>query len=260
MANESKIRGEARTRTKPTAGQQGEQVNVRVTQFGEVINRPLDRRMLCEEGSYFIAHNTTNDASTTLAGHAAPVLADADATLTKPFVFVRNPANSTSYIVLDYIEIEVVTAGATGAQACWAAQLDTGTTRRSSGGTELTLVNPNMASSATSVLSGQTLHLMGGDVVAGTEGANCRVLGFGTLRPSIEIAGDIKMFTFGADPAIVGTQAGQAAAAIRTSVVGLPPVVLGPTDQFLLALHSQSGQNAAGVYKLRLAWHERQYT
>lgn len=257
MSNESKIRGEARSRTKPTAGGQGEQMNVRVSQFGEIVNKRLDRKALAEEGSYFIAHNTTNDAATTLAGHAAPVLADADATMTKPFVFMRNPSNSTKLITLDYIEIEVVTAGALGTQACWAAQLDTGTTRRSSGGSELTLVNPNMYNSDTSVFSGTTLHLMGGDVVSGAESASARVLGFGTLRPSIEIAGDLKVFVFGGSPEVAGTQAGQAAASIRTSVVNLPPVHLGPTDQFLLALHSQASQNAAGVYKLRLGWSER---
>jgi len=260
MANESKIRGEARSRTKPTAGQQGEQVNVRLTQFGEVMNRPLDRKALAEEGSYFVAHNTTNDASTTLAGHAAPVLADADDTMTKPFVFIRVPTSSTKLIVLDFIEIEVVTAGANGTQACWAAELDSGATRRSSGGSELTIVNPNMYSSETSVFSGTTLALMGGPVVSAAESANNRYLGHGTLRPSIEIAGDIKMFVFGGSPEIAGTQAGQAAAAIRTSVVALPPVVLGPENQFLLALHGQASQSAAGVYKLRLGWHERQFT
>lgn len=260
MANESKIRGESRSRSKPTPGAQGEQINVRVSQYGEVYSRPVDRHALAEEGSYFVAHNTTNDASTTLAGHAAPVLADADATLTKPFVFVRVPNAATKLLQLDFIEIEVVTAGALGTQACWAAQIDTGATRWSSGGTALTIVNPNMQSAETSVLSGQDNHLLGGAVVAGAESASCRVLGFGTLRPSIEIAGDIKMFTFGRDPAIVGTQAGQAAASIRTSVVALPPVLLGATDCFLLALHGQASQNAAGVYKLRMGWSERTAT
>jgi hypothetical protein len=33
-------------------------------------------------------------------------------------------------------------------------------------------------------------------------------------------------------------------------------VILGPTDFFLLALHSQASQNAAGVYKIRMGWWE----
>lgn len=206
------------------------------------------------EGSYFIAHNATNDASTTLAGHAAPVLADADATMTKPFVFIRNPTSSSSntLIVLDFIEIEVVTAGANGTTASWAAQIDTGATRRSSGGTALTIVNPNMQQSNDSVLD-ETNALLGGAVVAGAENSTSRDLGFGDLRPTIEIAGDKKLFIFGGDPRDVTASA---AAAVRTQVVNMPPVVLGSTDQFLLALYAPS-QSSAGVYKLRLGWVER---
>lgn len=260
MSNEAKIRGEVRTRTKPTAGLQGEQVPARVTQFGELYSRVLDRRALAEEGSYFIAHNTTNDASTTLAGHAAPILADADATMTKPFIFLRVPAASSKLVYLDFIDIEVVTAGATGTQACWAAQLDTGTTRYSSGGTALTIANPNMQSSDTSVFSGQTNHLLGGAVVTGAENAGVRDLGFGTFRPSIEIAGDRKVIVFGGDPSAIASMSDAAATAIRTSIVALPAVVLGATDQLLFALHSQASQNAAGVYKVRMGWYERQFT
>jgi hypothetical protein len=259
MADEAKIRGRAWSRAKPTPGQQGESIDVRLSPFGEAYVRPVDRYTLAEEGSYFIAHNTTNDLATTLAGHAAPVLADADDTLTKPFLFLRVPNAATKSVQLDFIEIEVVTAGAAGTQACWTAQLDTGTTRWSSGGTALTIVNPNMQSVEPSILAA-TNHLLAGPVVASAETTSCRVLGFGTLRPSIEIAGDIKMFTFGRDPAVVGTQAGQAAAAIRTSVVALPPVVLGATDSFLLALHGQASQSAAGIYKVRMGWSERTQT
>lgn len=253
MANETFPRGEARDRSLPTPRSQGEQTPIRVDRYGSQYQQPLGfgRHARANEGTYFIAHNATNDASTTLAGHAAPVLADADATMTKPLIHCRMDPASSKRALLEFIEIEVVTAGATGAQACWAAQLDTGTTRVSSGGTALTRVNPNMQSTTT-----PDLTILGGAVVTGAESASVRDLGFGTLRPSIEIAGDIKMFVFGADPEVVGSQAGQAAAAIRTSIVCLPPVILGPTDQLLLALHSQSGQNAAGVYKVRMAWVE----
>lgn len=257
MGNEINIKGAGRDQSLPTPVTQGEMVVVRSTRYGEPVVMPFDINTAAEEGTLFIARNATNDASTTLAGHAAPVLADADATLVKPFFFMRVPNGVTKRVYLKSIEIEVVTAGATGTQACWAAQLDTGTTRYSSGGTALSIFNPNMQSSATSVFASQTNHLLGGDVVVGAEGANCRPIGFGTIRPSIEIAGDIKVFVFGGDPAAMGTQTGQAAAAIRTSVVNLPPVVLGATDQFLLALHSQASQNAAGVYKVRATWVER---
>jgi hypothetical protein len=228
---------------------------LRSSRYGELVNMPVSefRKVLAEQGSYFVAHNATNDAATTIAGHTAPVLADADVTMTKPLIHCVNNVAGTSLVrcILDFIEIEVVTAGATGTQACWATQLDTGATRITTPGTALTTVNPNMQSSTAANLAPTA-----GAIVVSAESANVRHLGHGTIRPSIEIAGDIKSFVFGGDPAAIGQQPGQAATAIRTSTINLPPVILGPTDFFLLALHSQASQNAAGVYKIRMGWWE----
>lgn len=256
MSNEQNIRGQSRDRTKPSPGQQGEQIPVRVSRYGEIMNRNVDRRTLAEEQSYFVAHNATNDAATTLAGHAAPVLADADATMTKPFVFIRVPANSTKLVYLDFIELDVVTAATGATTDNWADQLDTGTTRRTSGGSELTVVNPNMYSAETSVFAGQTLHLMGGDVTTGAESASARHLGHGQFRSAINIIGDRYLFQYGMEPSI---GANVVATAASRHVVNRPPVILGPTDQYLLALYGPSW-SAAAVYKLRLAWFERQLT
>ena len=224
---------------------------IRTDRYGNLGMIPHNkwRHAVSDEGCYFIAHNATNDAATTLAGHAAPVLVDADASMTKPFIHLRSALGLQSLTrhYLDFIEIEVITAGAAGTADSWAAQLDTGATRVSSGGTALTVVNPNMQSNATSALS-----VLGGAVVAGAESANVRDLGFGQFRPSIQIAGDKYMFIFGADPETVGSSS---IATISHHVVGLPPVILGPTDQFLLALYSPS-QSAAGVYKVRMGWME----
>lgn len=254
MADEFNVKVLDYDRVQPTPRSQGEYSPLRADRYGAAIVQPQagSRHVYANEGSYFVAHNATNDASTTLAGHAAPILADADATMTKPFIHLRMDPSSTKRAFLEFIEIEVVTAGANGTQACWAAQLDTGSTRVSSGGTALTRVNPNMQSTNT-----PDLACLGGAVVAAAESTSVRELGHGTLRPSIEIAGDIKMFVFGGAPDVVGSQAGQAAAAIRTSIVCLPPVILGATDQLLLALHSQASQTVAGVYKVRMGWWER---
>lgn len=257
MSDDINNKGLANDRQIPTPNAQNIWTPMRTDRYGSQFVQPLpgEFHAVANMGQYFIAHNATNDASTTLAGHAAPVLADADATMTKPFIFVRCPSGAEKRIFLHFIDIEVVTAGALGTQACWAAQLDTGTTRLSSGGTALTIVNPNMQSATSSLLS-TTSHLLGGAPVVGAESASARDLGFGTLRPSIEIAGDRKVFVFGGDPTGIGAQSDAAAGAVRTSVVALPPVILGATDQFLLALHGQASQNAAGVYKVRMGWWE----
>ncbi len=220
---------------------------IRMSRRGELVTQMTGRarHTLADQGTYFSFHNITNDAATTLAGHAAPVLVDADATMTKPFLHMINAAASTSLVraYLDFIEIEVITAGAAGTADSWAAQLDTGATRYSSGTVEtLTMVNPNMQSSATPVTVAKA-----GPFVSGVESANARNLGFGQFRPTIQIAGDKYLFVFGGEPDQIGSTS---IATIAHHVVGLPPVILGPTDQLLLALYSPS-QSGAGVYKIR---------
>lgn len=228
--------------------QQAERVYTgdRSSLYGEKMILPVDRRAMADEGTYFYFHNATNDAATTVAGHAAPVLADADATMTKPLVFMRNlmATSDKRRLYLDFIEIEVITAGANGTAANWAAQLDTGTTRYSSGGEDPTFVNPNMQSTGT---PSSDLAMKIGAVVVGAEGANVRHLGHGQIRAAIEFAGDRTMFRFGGEP---DSGANVVAAAASRHLVTLPPVILGPTDQFLLALYAPS-QTVAGVYKIK---------
>jgi hypothetical protein len=230
----------------------GQTAALRTSQYGELITKPVGsaRHNLADQGTYFIAHNITNDAASTLAGHAAPVLVDADATMTKPFIFCRNPSSASSDVrcYLDYIEIEVVLAGASGTTCNWAAELDTGATRFSSGSPEtLTVVNPNMQSTASA-----NLVTMAGAVTVGAESANVRYLGFGQIRSAIEFIGDRYCFRFGGQP---GVGANVVAGAASRHLISLPPVILGSTDQFLLALY-QPSQNAAGVYKVRMGWWE----
>jgi hypothetical protein len=243
---------DSRALPQPVSGD-GEYGPIRGSRYGELFTTPMGRWRYnaADEGTYFIAHNATNDAATTLAGHAAPVLVDADATMTKPFIHLVNNAavTSRSRAYLDYIEIEVITAGTTGSADSWAAQLDTGTTRITTPGTALTKVNPNMQATSTGDLSPT-----GGAIVVGAESAQVRNLGFGQFRPSIQIAGDKYMFVFGGEPEVAGLAG--ATATINRHVINMPPVILGPTDFFMLALYSPS-QNAAGVYKVRMGWLER---
>ena len=249
MADETNIKGVARNRTKPAISNQGEYGPFRLSNHGELHSSPLtERQRLAEESSYFIAHNATNDEATTLAGHVAPVLVDADATMTKPFIFIRCPAAATKRIYLDFIELDCVVIGASGTEDNWADQLDTGTTRYSSGGTALTIVNPNMQSADASILA-VTSHLMGGAVVSGAEGASVRHLGHGQLSDTIMVAGDRYMFTYGHAPSL-GT--------VDRHVVNRPPVILGATDQYLLALYAPSQATTAAVFKVRIGWVERE--
>jgi hypothetical protein len=220
----------------------------RLSNRGDVVSIPIGnaRHSLADEGSYFYAQNATIDAATTLAGHAAPVLADL---YTKPFLFVRNDAAVTSAVrlYLDFIHIQVITAGLNGTSDNWAAELDTGTAR-STNGTALTMVNPNMQSSAT-----PAGVVRGGAPTASAATTAQRKIGHGVFRPAIAITGDKYTFTFGAN---VITENNVVATATTHHIVPLAPVVLGPTDQFLLHLYAPS-QSAAGVYKVSMGWWER---
>lgn len=238
-----------RQATKPTKGNDGEYLDARGSEYAEQYVQPLpgERYVFANEGSYFVAHNPVNDAATTLAGHVAPVLADADATMTKPLIFVRVPSGATKKIRLDYIELDCVVIGASGTEDNYAWQLDSGATRWSSGGTALTIVNPNMQSAETSVLAAEN-HLLGGAVVTGAESANVRHGGHGQISDTIMVAGDRYQFVFGGAPAL-GT--------VDRHVITMPPIVLGATDQFLLALYAPSQAVTAAVYKVRMAWWER---
>ena len=234
----------------PTAADNDEWRGARQTRHNERFNQPIGdwRYARAREQTLFVAHNATNDAATTLAGHVAPVLVDADATMTKPFIFIRVPAAATKLVELDYIELECVVIGASGTEDNWADQLDTGATRWSSGGTALTIVNPNMQSSATSMFAGQTNHLLGGAVVSGAESASVRELGHGQMSDTIMVAGDRYLFTYGHEPSLGTTD---------RHVITRPPVILGATDQYLLALYAPSQAATAAVYKVRMQWSER---
>jgi hypothetical protein len=224
---------------------------LRGSQYGSLITLEVGsaRHTLSDQATYFVAHNATNDASTTLAGHADPELADADATMTKPLIHMRVDPSSIKRIYLDYLEIEVVTAPTTGAKDNWAAQLDTGATRVTSGGTALTKVNTNMQSTATA-----DLVILGGAVVTGAESPSARHLGHGQTRAAIPIAGDRYQFRFGGAPS---SGDNVVASAASRHLINMPPVILGATDQFLLALYSADDAiAAAGVYKVRCAWWE----
>lgn len=233
----------------PSATVDNNQSTARYGRYGEFMTTPVMsmRAALCAEGTYFYAQNATIDAATTLAGHAAPVLADL---YTKAFLHIRNDAAASNgkLVHLDFIHIQVITAGANGTSDNWAAELDTGVTRISSGGTALTVVNPNMQSSNTSLCT-----VKGGAAVLSAATTNQRKLGHGVFRPAIAVTGDKYTFVFGGDAT---TENNVVATATTHHIVPLPPVALGATDQFALHLYAPS-QTVAGVYKVSMGWWER---
>jgi hypothetical protein len=143
---------------------------------------------LADEGTYFYSQHPTIDAATTVAGHAAPVLADL---YTKPFLVVSNNdvSGSRKRTYLDFILITVITPGTGGTSDNWAAECDTGARYSSGTLVRLTTVNPNMQSTNTNAAVLDT-----GPYVASAASSAQRKMGSGVFRPSIAIAGDQYLF------------------------------------------------------------------
>ena len=249
MSSDSNINVVSR-RLKPTAVAEGVRGALRGSRYGEIINQPAftDKMWaMADEGSYFYSQHPVIDAATTIAGHAAPVLADL---YTKPFLIVTNgsAASENRRVYLDFILITVITPGASGTSDNWAAECDTGAARSTTTGTTLTTVNPNMQSTASA-----SAVVKCGPLVANAATANQRKVGSGVFRPAIAQAGDQYLFQFGGNASALGAAV---ATALSRHIVPMPPVILGPTDQFLLHLYAPS-QSAAAVYKVQMGHVER---
>lgn len=202
---------------------------------------------LADEGTYFYSQHPTIDAATTVAGHAAPVLADL---YTKPFLVVSNNdvVGSKKRTYLHWIQISVITAGGSGTSDNWAAECDTGARYSSGTLVRLTTVNPNMQSTNANASVIDT-----GPYVATAASTAQRKMGSGVFRPTIALTGDKYLFVFGTS---APAEANVVSAASTHHIIPMPPVILGPNDKFLLHLYAPS-QAAAGVYKVQMGHWER---
>jgi hypothetical protein len=250
MANNDIVwaRGEAYESKPSRASSGGTAKGVRTSVYGDLAAMPIGkaRVTLADEGSYFVATNPT--PGTGLASIAAADGVDDEEAL----IYLRNEnaTGSGKRIYLDYLRIQTTVAGASGTNLRWVAQLDSGSDRYSSGGTAVTPVNVNMASTEA---TGADLAV--GAVVLTAETAQVRLLGNGLLRPAIAVAGDTYLWDFGGAVSLptARLQDDSDTANILTS---MPPVVLGPGDAFYFQLNGAS-QDTAAQYEFDLGYWER---
>lgn len=233
--------------TPQTAATDGTTSALRVSPYGELHTSPLPwRHQMSRDGRYFSFFSATLDVATTEAGHAAPVLADVDATLVKAVAFLRNSA-SGSYaglkLCLDWLKIHTVTAGANGTSSFWHAQVGT-TTRYTSGGVAMTVTNPY---TGTSLAGSDLVTAYNGPIVIAAENSTTRNVGQGLQRDGIEVAGDTTLFMFGSDPS--GAMSNVEAASGTHEVIHMPPVILDAGAEFILG-RGAVAQSVAGVYKI----------
>jgi hypothetical protein len=202
---------------------------------------------LADEGTYFVARNPT--AGTGIADAAAQTtLSD-----TAPVALLHNnaAAGSGKRVYLDFIRLEVTAAGTAGTNLRAAIKLDQGSSRYASGGTGLTIVNPNMDSSNLSAVD----QLFFGAITAAAATAQARQVWQGLLRTVIPVVGDVYLFTFGSAQGAPSGMVLEGTAQLERHI-SCPPVVIGPQQQ--MTFHEWSGsQSAAKSFEITMGWWER---
>jgi hypothetical protein len=239
------------SRALPQPGPDTIDKNNRAGRYGEqfVCGLPLNKYAMAEEGSYYITTNPT--LGTPETGTASITAYDA----TKSFFYFRNTDSPTGAaprrLYLDYIKLLLKVAPTGNAELEYAAILDYGTARYTSGGNKPT---PTPASGDVTATS-----CVGATFVAGTlvtvAAVNGRTVGRGILCPFIPVIYDQYTITFG--NVEMGQSAYKASAtAVGSFTVPNAPVVVGPGQNFVLTLFGASASGAP-QFEYEIGWYER---
>jgi hypothetical protein len=231
----------------PSKAADGNSVYQRGDGYGNAYTRPLGKRSatIAEGANYYIARNATVGTG---------LDSDADATTVEDgeaFIHIyNNAASGGTSIALDYIKIRVITAGASGTTTGFFTKVYRGNTRYSSGGTAITPVNCNAASSETADCT-----MYAGAVQLSTANGSERLLSAQLIRSVIAVAGDHYWFDFGPDQMSAHNGLVVSGTAISNLVVPCSPVVLGPQSGFQFGLYGASQATAAN-YEFEVGFYE----
>ena len=248
MPDNVTVHGSVSSEAIPSRQSAGTELKQRATPYGELLASSVGKAGLyglANEGSYFMATNPT--PGTGVAGITAANGFDA----TESLLFIRNDSSEgeAKRIYLDYLALRVTAAGTNGTDFAFAINLDTGNTRRGSGGSAITPVNPNMQNTDT-----PSLTMIFG-AIASAAATSVRLVATGLLRPVRKVIGDTYLFDFGAERKMLGSSPVEGTL-VHNAVIPCPPVVLGPTDQFLLHEFA-SAQSVAASYEFELGFWQR---
>lgn len=192
-----------------------------------------------DEGSYFFGQNATPGT-----GIIGPVSTTFDET--KAVLSIYN-GGTTKRIYPQYLRLYVTVAGASDARVQFTHVVDTGN-RYTSGGSTLTVSNPNIDSSATSL----AVAKFGALTVAAANAR--RLMGTTVFRGTIGIVEDCYEIVYAAaDGAGMG---GSRAATVQDMARMAAPIVIGPGQSYLL--HDWAGSIATGrTYAVEFGYIER---
>lgn len=194
-----------------------------------------------DEGSYFVARTPT--PGTGIIGHAAPTTFDE----TKPYVLLYN-ASTTKRIYPQFLRLHDSVASIGGARTQFTVAVDTGN-RYASGGTALTIVNPNMDSNNATGASAFC-----GAVIASAASGTRRVVDHVVFRGTIDIIEDVYELVFAASDG--SGMGGSRAATVQDMARLAPPVCIGPGQSFLVHQWAAS-QSTGPTFQVTLGYIER---
>lgn len=193
---------------------------------------------LARSSQYFVYRNAT--PGTGIASIASSGAID-DA---ESFMHLKNDYTSAEakWINLDYIRLQTTAAGTNGTDVLFCCKLEPtpSATRYTSGGTSYAgsaARNPNGAST-----TAPSATLKVGALVTTAATSSVRILTSVVARTVITVVGDQYLFTFGSAAPQLSSMI-VAGTAIANIHIPCPPVILGPSDEFLLhaGATSQSG-------------------
>ena len=211
--------------------------------YGEAYTIPLGPRVYADEGSYFVARNAT--PGTGVAGHAAPTTHDT----AKPFLLLIN-GSAARRVYLDYLKLQVTAIG-TGGSLNYATHTVDKNRTPGSGGADLTVLNVNLQSDRSTVLSKARI---GAVVPSESNTADARIVAHHKARTVLPVIGDVLLFNYGGDPRTSGMVL--AGTTELEKIIHCPPIVIGPGDSYHLVLWRAS-QSAAASYEVELGFWER---
>lgn len=234
-------------RTLPTRNADSDvvQVPTRTGPYLEAYTIPLGagNSFFADEGSFFHASNAT--LATGIAGHAAPVVADTD---TKALLHLYNGGSKN--IIPVYLFLEVTAAGTAGTLHYTAIYIDNkGATARSSGGTAITPVNCNSASSTT---SSATIYF-GAVVTAMTSSVKVAQQ---IVREVIPVVQDTVLMRFGAPSGNFHSSLATSGTGTNHCVQDFAPIVIAPGGNLNIA-QIRPSQSAASSYQFSFGYIER---
>lgn len=221
----------------------------RTSQYLEAYTLPLGgggNYGYADEGSFFTAVNAT--VGTGIAGHAAPVVADAD---TKALLHVYN-GNSAGgkRIIPVFLRLEFTAIGSGGTASYNVAYLDNkGSSARTGGGTAITPAN---AKSAASQTTGAAVYF---GAVATTMTSSVKVWA-AACREVIPVVTDTITVFFGAPTGVMGSALTTAGTATNHLVQYAPPVCIDPGGNFNFA-RIRASQSSADSYTFSFGYIER---